>query len=213
MKNKEIFVRKPAHPNRSRKLLQGVGINDADYAVTTTINGTRTMCPYYRTWHNMIHRSYNPKYKRVNITYEDCTVHEDWHLFSTFSKWMCGQDWQGKVLDKDLLIRGNKIYSSDTCAFLSPAINSLLIEGHTARGNWLSGVTKGKKGSYIAAISKGISITNNYLGSFPTEIQAHNAWRIAKSNQLLDAVNNEVDTRVKEALRVRAVELQQLLIE
>jgi len=212
MGNKEVFVRKYTNSIRGRKLLQGVGVNDADYSVTATINGTRTMCPYYRTWHNMIHRCYNPNYKRVNITYEDCTVYEDWHLFSTFSEWMCGQDWKDKVLDKDLLVRGNKIYSPNTCIFLRPEINSLLIEGHKARGNYLSGVTRYKgKGSYLAAISKGTSINNNNIGSFPTEVEAHNAWRLAKSKQLYDAANNEVDVRVQKALRARADELSILI--
>ena len=208
MGNKEVFVRKNTGCNRGRKLLQGVGVNDANYAVTATINGTRTMCPYYRTWHNMIHRCYNPNYKRANITYEDCTVYEDWHTFSTFSKWMGSQDWEGKVLDKDLLIRSNKMYSPDTCIFLRPALNSSLIEGHKARGNYLAGVSRYTEGGkYIANLSRGKSSTNSHLGSFPTEIEAHNTWRIAKSKQLLEAANNEVDVRVVDALRVRANEL------
>ena len=212
MKSMEAFVRKPLTLSSNKKLLQGIGTNDADYAVTARVNGVRTMCPYYRTWHNMIHRCYNPNYKRVNITYEDCTVYKAWHLFSTFSEWMCGQDWKGKVLDKDLLIRGNKIYSPDTCLFLKQAINSLLIEGHKARGNYLAGITKHKKGGkYLAAISKGTSSTNNYIGSYSTEIEAHNAWRLAKSRQLHNAANNEVDTRIQKALRVRAAELRVLM--
>ena len=51
----------------TRKLVFGVGINDADYAVTeyetTEVNGVRKQkfvwgCPYYLTWKGMLRRCY-----------------------------------------------------------------------------------------------------------------------------------------------------------
>lgn len=196
--------------HKNRNLLCGVGVNDAYYTVTSTIKGKRVWCPYYRVWHNMIHRCYNSNYKKANITYIDCCVHEDWHRFSVFKGWMKTQDWRNKVLDKDLISRGNKLYSPENCVFISAKLNSLLIEGHRARGKYLAGVAKNKGSSkYLAAISGGVSKDNNsnHLGTFTTEIEAHNAWRLAKAKQLVDAANSETDTRIQVALRTRALEL------
>lgn len=59
---------------RNKKPLCGVGINDVDYPVHVKVDNKRVLCPYYKVWHNMIHRCYNPKYRAANITYEGCSV-------------------------------------------------------------------------------------------------------------------------------------------
>ena len=48
-------------------------------------------------------------------------------------------------LDKDILIKGNKIYSQDTCIFVPKAINSLFTNRKRFRGEYPIGVYKGKK--------------------------------------------------------------------
>jgi len=80
----------------------------------------------YKTWSSMIERVYGKNLP----TYKDVTVCEEWHNFQNFAKWFeenynyeTMKDW---YLDKDLLSEKTKIYSSDTCCFLPPAINSLI---------------------------------------------------------------------------------------
>lgn len=46
------------------------------------------------------------------------------------------QSWEGKQIDKDILVHGNKLYSPDTCIFVTHQLNSLI----------LSGGSKGDKG-------------------------------------------------------------------
>lgn len=126
---------------KKNKLVQGVGINDADYVVRTMINGKRVMCHFYKVWQGMLRRCYDTKYQDNQPTYVDCTVCEEWLTFSNFRKWMEQQDWQGKYLDKDLLVRSNKIYSPTTCVFVDRMTNNFIIDGGAARGEWPIGVT------------------------------------------------------------------------
>ena len=123
-----MFIEKPANKNslKNRSLLFGVGVNDAHYLVTSKSKQKRVTCPFYRKWVDMLKRCYDPKYLNKNISYRDCYVCDDWLFFSTFKSWMESQDWQGKQLDKDLLISKNKIYSPLSCMFVSREVNSLI---------------------------------------------------------------------------------------
>jgi len=156
----------------------------------------------------MIHRCYNTKYKASNITYEGCSVQSEWLLLSNFKEWMCSQQWQGNTLDKDLLVRGNKLYSESTCVFISSTLNSLLVERQLARDRCIAGVTEVTTG-YIAATSNPNG--SNYLGIYKTEIEAHNAWRVAKAAKYIEASKLESDQRVVDALVTRANELLVLI--
>ena len=158
-----------------RSLVWGVGINDALYAVYNKVNGVRTHCPYYYTWKAMLQRCYSKACHKTQPTYIGCSVHPDWHLFSTFKTWMQQQDWKGNQLDKDILCFGNKEYSAATCCFVSKSINSLFTHTLKTKGNFIKGVSWNKRDKVFQAIAKigGKSIN---LGSFSTELLASNAY-------------------------------------
>ena len=121
-------------------LSYGVGINDADYTVNPIINGRNKMCLFFSSWQGMLERSYSQRYHALNPTYKDCSVCKLWLRFSEYKKWMEAQDWEGKDLDKDILVPGNKVYSPLTCCFVSHAVNSLLLDRGRARGDYPQGV-------------------------------------------------------------------------
>jgi len=195
--------------NITKVLVGGIGVNDVETAVAKRVDGRLIVCPYYRRWTDIIHRCTNPiKYHQ----YIDCTIHPDWLLFSNFRKWMMRQEWEGRYLDKDIIIKGNKVYSESACAFVLSSTNNLVLDSKSVRGDYLLGVSFCKRTrKYQSCVS--IKGRNTALGRFTTEVEAHNAWRLVKSKQLYDAANNEVDTRVQEALRARASELEVLLEE
>ena len=96
---------------KPKKLVCGVGINDAGYVVmefeTIIVDGKRKRkrvwaCPYHQTWKGMLERCYSTKFQERNPTYIGCTVSKEWLVFSNFRAWMMTQDWQGKHLDKDI---------------------------------------------------------------------------------------------------------------
>lgn len=77
---------------------------------------------YYR-WKNMIQRCYDKKvHKKYKPEYKDKSVCEEWLNYSNFKIWFDEHFVPSKNnqidLDKDLLVQGNKVYSSETCVFL-----------------------------------------------------------------------------------------------
>lgn len=109
-----------------RYLVLGVGINDADYTTKLTKNKKIIWrCPFYTKWEHMLERCYSVKYHKKYPTYIGCSVCPEWHYFSKFRSWMENQKWEGLALDKDLLVKGNRVYGPDTCCFIPQAINSL----------------------------------------------------------------------------------------
>ena len=164
---------------RKRKLAYGIGVNDANYLVKPTVNGKCIVCQFYRIWQHMLYRCYSAKYHHKFPTYIDCTVCDEWLTFSNFRSWMITQDWKGKELDKDILVQGNKVYSPETCMFVSQAINSLITDRKASRGIYPQGVCFDKQiGKYKAQVN--INGSRKNLGRYSTTEQAFKAYKYAK---------------------------------
>lgn len=186
-------------------MIQGVGINDADYPVTKTENGKIVWrCPYYQTWADMLRRSYDDKCKQKYPTYEGVTVCEEWHSFMRFRTWMKTQDWEGKHLDKDLLVPGNKTYSPTTCVFVHGVVNSFLLDSAAARGEWPLGVHWHEQAQKSRGMCKNpFTKKQEHLGYFTCPDQAHLAWKKRKHELACQLADIQEDERVAEALRTR----------
>ena len=198
---------------KRNKLVYGVGINDADYNVvrTETIDGKRVRvwtCPFYRVWNSVLERGYSEKLHQKHSTYKSCSVCEEWWIFSKFRKWMEIQDWEGKQLDKDLLVEGNKVYSPDTCIFVDGKINSFVIDSGAARGEYLIGVCWKKANNKFQAICNDpFTGKQEYLGLFTDELEAHLAWKARKHEHACKLAESELvsDPRLVEALKTRYI--------
>jgi hypothetical protein len=168
-----------------RNIIEGIGINDADYVVSTKRNGKRFTCPYYRTWHNMMKRCYAPNSHISQPTYKECSVCMEWHTFSVFREWMVRQDWQDKELDKDILKPGNKVYSPENCMFVTRAINSLVHPRAPRRASIPTGVWfdlgAGKWRAEFTAYGK-----KRYVGLYYTSMAAGRAYRKAKAAHIAE---------------------------
>ena len=189
-----------------RKLVFDQGINDATYQVQPIIDGKTYKCPYYLVWICMLQRCYSKELHNRLPSYQECSVCNDWIIFSNFKAWMETQDWKGKQLDKDILIKGNKLYSPETCIFIPNHINCLLLDQKTRRGKYLLGVSWYKPYSkYRSQYSNGIK--NITLGYFNTEKEAHEAYCKAKAEYIIEVANQQTDVRIKSALLLRASEI------
>lgn len=187
---------------KSNRLVQGVGVNDADYVVSPKIKGKQVICPFYRTWQSMLVRCYNTKYQTRQPTYIGCTVCDEWLIFSNFKKWMEKQDWEGKELDKDLLSEGNKVYSQDTCVFVDKMTNSFVTDRAAARGEWPIGVCFDEQDRKFQAQCKNpFTKKYEYLGYFTCPEQAHLAWRKRKHELACQLADLQIDERVAFVLR------------
>lgn len=156
-------------------------------------------------WGSMMERCYSKKLHERFPTYIGCEVSDYFKNFSNFYEWcqdQIGFNCDDYELDKDLLIRGNKLYSEDTCVFIPKFLNSLLLTNKRVRGKHLLGVHYDKhNGAYKASISfKGV---HKALGYYDNEYDAHIAYRVAKENYIKDVAKeykDKVDIRVYNAL-------------
>lgn len=186
----------------AKKLVYGVGINDADYTVCPTVNGKQVMCPFYRAWTNMLKRCYCTKYQASRQTYVGCTVCDEWLTFSSFKAWMETQDWKGKELDKDLLVKGNKVYSPAACAFVDSMTNTFTIDKGAARGEWPIGVYLNKeREKLLAQCCNPFTRKQESIGYFTCPEKANQAWKKRKHELALQLADLQKDSRVAEALR------------
>ena len=167
-----------------RKLVYGVGINDSNFLLDYKDNGKTMRCPIYSRWKNMLRRCYDPKFKSANPTYLDCTVCSDWLTFSVFREWMAGQDFEGKQLDKDLHIPGNKVYSARACQFVSNQVNTLLCDSAAIRGDYPQGVSWYKQKNKFRAGIK-INGRRKHLGYFSTPESAERCYLTAKRAEIV----------------------------
>ncbi len=202
------FIEIPANRKSmsSRKLLHGIGINDALYLVHPVINGKQIMCPHYRVWSNMIKRCYCTKSQQRDKSYKDTTVCIEWHTFSIFKSWMNSQEWQNKHLDKDILSPLNNEYSPNKCIFVSRELNNLLVCGDYGKckiGVFFNTDTK----KYRATIH--IDGRSKYIGEYMTENEAFNMYRIEKI-KYIETFYDLGDEKIKNALTKHILLLKEM---
>ena len=185
----------------SKKLVYGVGVKGDGVA---KVNGKNTKA--YKTWQHMLERCYDPKKLSKQPTYIGCSVCSEWLFFPTFQKWFDENHVDGFQLDKDLLVSGNKIYGSDTCVFVPPAINSLFTDHGRARGEYPIGVTFEKqRGKFKANLR--VDGTLKHLGYFGTEDEAHRTYLIAKKENVIrmaEVWKDKIPSKLYEALIIMA---------
>ena len=208
----------PRQGKGKHKLVQGIGINDLSTPINEyryyTERGERKrevlwVCKIYVTWKGMLARCYCPKTQDRQPTYRNCSVCEEWLLFSNFREWVVSQDWEGKALDKDILIKNNKVYSPESCVLIDRLVNSFITENCTRRGDCLIGATRreysDKVTKYEATCRNPITKDKDYLGGFDTELEAHLSWRQRKS-EMVDLLKRNgylPDHLVYSALKIR----------
>lgn len=185
------------------KLVYGVGINDAEYPVQwTDAAGKRQSCKYWRTWESMLQRCYSEKLHKKYPTYLGCSVFSGWHVFSAFKEWMESQDWQGMVLDKDLLCKGNKVYSPDTCVFICKELNNFVMDSGLSRSGEKVGASFNKAiGKFHASCRNPFTGKREHLGFYDSQDEAHKAWRERKHEIACMYADMQTDQRLSISLR------------
>lgn len=120
-----------------KKIKFGVGLNDLNGYEKTQV---------YRIWNCMLERCYR---SGCGVdTYIDCFVCDEWHVFSNFKKWFDENYVEGYHIDKDLLIKGNKVYSPETCCFLPKEINAIFKKYR--KNNGIPTGVRFRRGKYTA---------------------------------------------------------------
>jgi hypothetical protein len=119
--------------------------------------------------------------QKLKPNYVGCTTSENFKCFQFFTDWCHKQIGYNNLfqLDKDILIKNNKLYSENTCVFIPKGLNTFLTNTREQKGKNLIGAApynnSFKFRSYISINNK-----RTVLGIFNTEILAHHAWITAK---------------------------------
>ena len=180
------------NPNTHR--VYGIGLYDKKYIKKDT----------YVKWQMMLRRCYSKEYLEKRPSYIGCEVCEEWKIYSNFEKWYIENHYQIEgeqmALDKDILIKGNKVYSPNTCIFVPFSINSLFVKNDRSRTSLPIGVTKNKKcinDRYVAKLKRKDKLIN--LGSYSTPEKAFNAYKIAKE-ELIKHVADKYKDKIPQKL-------------
>jgi hypothetical protein len=190
-----------------KKLVYGVGINDLDYN-PYKIGGAeygKVVCPFYTTWKDLLKRCYKESYKAKFKCYAEVTVCPEWLYFSNFKAWMQQQNWEGRHLDKDLLIQGNKHYSPESCLFLQPELNCMLVscKKQSIERELPLGVVINKtarlKTSYVARDT--FNGKSRYLGTRSSSLEAHKLWQKTKLERFNYLQSQQTCERTKQGLQ------------
>lgn len=200
-------IKNPYHPN-----VYGVGYyGQGKYK--SSINGKPTKV--YNHWRDMLRRCYDPYYLNKEPTYIDCYVCEEWHNFQNFSEWFYKHYYEIPneriELDKDILFKGNKIYSPETCILVPQRINTLFIKQQGKRGDLPIGVNYHKRDKILMVKCYTLE-KREYLGSFPLNkpFQAFTCYKNFKENyikQVADEYKDLIPKKLYEALYKYEVEI------
>jgi len=187
------------------KLVHGIGINDGKYPARC---GDRMM-KEYEVWRQMLNRCTENLWV-VRQSYVGTTCSENFKSYTFFYEWCQeqvgfknvdngGNSWH---LDKDILVRGNKVYSEDACVFVPLRLNNLLTKRKCSRGQFLIGVDfQAKTKKYRARCCDGIS--NYYLGIFSMQEEAFQSYKTFKEHLIKEVANEykeRLDSRAYQAL-------------
>lgn len=143
----------------------------------------------YLSWKNMFRRCYSEKSHK---SYEFVKVCEEWYNFQNFARWFEEgynlETMKGWHLDKDILIKGNKLYSPESCCLVPAEINSLFIKSTSTRGGQPIGVVYSpEKDAYIGYINK---YRKTYsTGYYKTPEKAFKSYKMAKEQHIKDVAD------------------------
>lgn len=194
--------------NPNRPHIYGVGYMGVG-GYTPTVD--KKISREYELWRGMVRRCYDQDFLLKRPTYQGCSVCDEWLNFQTFASFFHSYEYNGDnwELDKDLLVKGNKVYSPDTCVIIPPELNKLLLKSNSKRGETPIGVCYNKQskkyGAYVQ--QKGSSV---FLGYHLTAELAFNAYKVAKEYFIKEQANKwraQIDPRAYDALMAYEVSI------
>jgi hypothetical protein len=168
----------------------------------------------YSTWRGMLSRCYDEKVQEKQPTYKDCYVSEEWHNFQNFATWYDENHYkiegERMALDKDILKKGNKLYSPETCVFVPQNINLLFVKADVTRGNLPIGVQFHKKNKkYTSACNdgNGKQIKLGYYKTLEEAFQVYKTYKEKLIKQIANKYRDDIPIKLYKAMYSYIVEV------
>jgi hypothetical protein len=169
----------------------------------------------------MIKRCYDPYTinKDRGLTYVDCYVCDEWLNFQNFAEWFYDNYYEIKgqkmCLDKDILFKGNKIYSPEACILVPNRINVLFVKSNAIRGEYPIGISYCKASEELLVrcnVFENGKRKRVYLGRFSSNrpFQAFYTYKIFKENyvkQVADEYKDLIPKKLYDAMYKYKVEI------
>lgn len=168
------------------------------WAMTAMVDGKQVLTESGEKWSKIIKRTkINGSYQREKPSYIGCT--NNFEDFQSFVEWHVNQVGYGcgYHLDKDILQKGNKSYSEETCSLVPAKINTLLLKREARRGSCAIGVYR--SGNKFRACCSDGDGHNKSLGSFVTEFAAFVAYKTYKE-YIINKIANDFQGQISEAV-------------
>lgn len=199
-------VKNPYHPQIFGKGFMGVG------PYSSTHESGRGNCRQRTLWGNMLMRCYDEEQLVKGPTYSDCIVEEHFLNYQNFAPWcekQVGWEYNDWCLDKDILKKGNKIYSRELCVFVPREINNLFTSRVRFRGDFPLGVYWcAVKERYVSQCN--INGKRTWLGYFGNPEEAFLVYKQAKERHIKEVAEtwkDKIDPRVYDALNNWTIEV------
>lgn len=172
---------------RNRKSRQCVGVFDGERGES------RKNSHIYALWRGCFERCYMEASLEKHPTYRGCEVSEKWHRYSDFKKWYEENNWydgpERVCVDKDILVKGNKIYGPDTCALVPLSLNVMFIKNDSKRGDLPLGVfyAEDRHLKYEALLRR---YSKQYsLGTYATPEEAFAVYKVEKEKYIKEVAD------------------------
>lgn len=168
----------------------------------------------YKYWQSMLRRCYSEEYHNKQPTYIKCQVDPEWLNFQNFGKWFDENFYELEneriELDKDILSKGNKLYSKYNCVFVPQSINRLFTKNDAVRGEYPIGITEHFDKLEVAC--KNFNGKRIYLGLYEKyEVEkAFNIYKNYKENlirEIADLYKDKIPTILYNAMKNYIVEI------
>lgn len=192
-------IKNPFHPEVRGIGFFGVGPH------SSKVNGCKVNSKEYTHWSSMFTRCYSSEYHGRFPTYLGCSVDAQWQNFQEFAEWcqwQTGFNSEGYVLDKDLLVPSNKVYSAETCVFLPAEINNMIVTQTKVGKETPPGISfQDSSQKYIVSCAFGGR--NKNLGRYKCPEEAFAVYKVFKENLVrgkAEEYKDKIDIRAYTAL-------------
>lgn len=174
------------------------GIGHSSKINPITIDG-RTV-KEYETWKGMLKRCRDEQYLSREPAYDGCIVSDEWLYYDNFYDWVTSQEnyqkWKDGdrkwAIDKDIICKGNKVYSKETCFLVPQNVNNLFTNRKLHRGKCPIGVDYLKKlNKFRASCMNPFTGKQEYIGVYNSEYSAFEAYKSYKENIIHQVADQE----------------------
>lgn len=179
---------------------------------------TPTDSKEYRTWYQMLRRCFDKQVKEEKPTYKNAVCCKEWLSFEKFCDWLQSQEnyetWKTlkwSAIDKDIICKGNKMYSPENCFLVPVNVNNLFVKHDALRGNMPIGVYQ-TNDKYVASCTNSIEDRQVIIGTYNTAKEAFEAYKKYKENLIkeiadIEYKNGSITKKCRDAMYVYKVEI------